>query len=154
MYPTILALHSFVRWLVLTSLLFAIYRAYYGWLTGKSYSRFDSSVRYWTVFIAHTQLLLGLLLYFISPLIHYFLNNFKDAVHIREIRFFGMEHSFMMLTAMTLITVGSAKAKRKQSDIDKHKTVAIWFTVGLLLILINIPWKFSPLVSRLYLRSF
>ena len=98
--------------------------------------------------------MLGLWLYFISPIIRYFLNNFKDAVHTREIRFFGMEHIIMMLTAMALITIGSAKAKRKQSDIEKHKTVAVWFTVGLLIILIAIPWKFSPLVSRPYLRSF
>ncbi len=154
MYPTILALHSFVRWLVLTSLLFALYHAYRGWLTGKSYSRFDNSVRYCTVFIAHIQLLLGLWLYFISPIIHYFLYNFKDAVHTREYRFFGMEHSLMMLTAMVLITVGSAKAKHKQSDKETHKTVAIWFTIGLVIILIAIPWGFSPLVSRPYLRLF
>ena len=154
MYATILALHSLVRWLVLISLLFALYQAYRGWLTGKSYSRFDNSVRYWTVFIAHTQLVLGLWLYFISPIIRYFLNNFKDAVHTREIRFFGMEHIIMMLTAMALITIGSAKAKRKQSDTEKHRTVAVWFTIGLLLILVAIPWKFSPLVSRPYLRSF
>ena len=154
MYPIILTLHSLVRWLVLISLLFSLYRAYHGWLTGRSYSRFDASVRYWTVSIAHTQLLLGLLLYFISPIIHYFLYNFKDAVQIREYRFFGMEHSVMMLTAMVLITIGSAKAKRKQSDKEKYRTVAIWFTIGLVIILIAIPWGFSPLVHRPYLRSF
>src|SRR4051794_35204348 len=104
MFPIILALHSLVRWLVLISLLFSLYQAYRGWLTRKSYSRFDHSVRYWTVFIAHTQLVLGLWLYFISPVIHYFLYNFKEAVHMREIRFFGIEHSVIMLTAMSLIT--------------------------------------------------
>jgi hypothetical protein len=154
MYPIILALHSLVRWLVLISLLFSLYKSYYGWSTGKSYTRFDYLVRYWTVFIAHTQLILGLWLYFISPIIHYFLHNFKDAVDMREYRFFGMEHSVIMLTAMVLITIGSAKAKRKQSDREKHKTVAVWFTVGLLIILIAIPWRFSPIVSRPYLRSF
>ena len=60
----------------------------------------------------------------------------------------------MMLIAITVITLGSVKAKRKNTDRDKFKTMAIWFTVGLLLILMSIPWGFPPLVSRPYLRGF
>ncbi len=154
MYPTALALHSLVRWLVLTSLFFSIFRAYNGWLSKKSFSRFDDSVRHWTATIAHIQLVFGLWLYFISPVTDYFLHNYKDAVHQREIRFFGMEHSFMMITAILIITIGSAKAKRKQTDKEKFKTMAIWFTIALLIILANIPWPFSPLTSRPYFRIF
>jgi hypothetical protein len=154
MYPIVLALHSLVRWFVLISLLFAIFRAYSGWLSKKSFSRFDNSVRHWTATIAHIQLVFGLWLYFISPIIDYFLHNYQDAVHQREIRFFGMEHSLMMITAIIIITIGSAKAKRKQTDNEKFRTMAIWFTVALLIILTSVPWAFSPLVSRPYFRSF
>jgi len=69
MYSTILALHSLVRWFVLISLLFSIFRAYTGWLSKKNFSHFDNSVRHWTATIAHIQLVLGLWLYFISPII-------------------------------------------------------------------------------------
>ncbi|MDD2950909.1 MAG: hypothetical protein PHU29_08990, partial [Sulfuricurvum sp.] len=62
-------------------------------------------------------------------------------------------HSFTMLIAILLITVGSALAKRKTSDREKFKTIAIWFTIALLLILAAIPWEFSPLVSRPYFRG-
>lgn len=154
MYPTVLALHSLVRWLVFISLLFSIFRAYKGWLSKKSFSRFDNSVRHWTATIVHIQLILGIWLYFISPIIDYFLHNYKDAVHQRNIRFFGMEHSVMMITAIVIITIGSAKAKRKLTDNEKFKTMAIWFMVGLLIILISIPWAFSPLASRPYFREF
>ena len=154
MYSTVLALHSLVRWLVLISLLFSIFLAYKGWFTKKNFSRFDNSVRHWTATIAHIQLVLGLWLYFISPIINYFLHHYKEAVHEREIRFFGMEHSVMMLTAIVIITIGSAKAKRKLTDKEKFKTMAIWFTVALLIILISIPWAFSSFASRPYLRPF
>ena len=154
MYSTVLTLHSLGRWFVLTSLLFAIFRAYNGWLSKKSFSRFDNAVRHWTATIAHIQLVLGLWLYWISPVIDYFLHNYKDAVHQREIRFFGMEHSLMMITAIIVITTGSAKAKRKQTGHEKFKTIAIWFTIGLFIILANVPWPFSPLTSRPYFRSF
>lgn len=154
MYSALLSLHSLVRWLVLTSLIIAIFIAFKGWFSKKKFSRFDNSVRHWTATIAHIQLIVGIWLYFISPVIDYFLHNYKEAVHLRQIRFFGMEHSLMMLTAIVLITIGSAKAKRKQTDTEKFKVMAIWFSIGLLIILASIPWAFSPYASRPYFRPF
>ena len=154
MYSFMLTLHSYLRWLVLLSLLFALYRSYNGWLRNKSFSSFDNRTRHITATIAHIQLSVGLLLYFISPLIDYFLHHYKEAVKERSIRFFGMEHSVMMFVAITFITIGSASAKRKKEDKTKFKTMAIWFTIGLLIIFFSIPWKFSPMASRPYFRGF
>ncbi|MEH0153876.1 hypothetical protein V6R21_06990 [Limibacter armeniacum] len=154
MYPILLATHSLVRWLVLASLFFALFRAYRGWLSNKPFAKLDNLVRHNTATVAHIQLMLGLWLYFISPVVDYFLDNFSEAVHMREIRFFGMEHITVMLIAIVVVTIGSAKAKRKPTDKEKFKTMAIWFSVGLFLILTSIPWAFSPLTSRPYFRSF
>jgi cytochrome b561 len=154
MYSNLLAFHSLIRWFVLASLLLAIYKGYNGWFTNKPFSSFDNKVRHWTATIAHIQLCVGLWLYFISPIIDYFLHNYNEAVHQREIRFFGMEHNLMMLTAIIIITIGTAKAKRKSTDQEKFKTMALWFTVGLLIILLSIPWSFSPLASRPLFRKF
>jgi hypothetical protein len=152
MYVVILALHSFTRWLVLVSLVYAIYRSYRGWLGSKEYSFFDNGVRHWSATIAHVQLILGLWLYFISPVIDYFLHHYKEAVHEREIRFFGMEHSSMMILGIIVITISSILAKRQTNDKVKFKTLAIGYTLALLIILSSVPWPFSPLVSRPYLR--
>ncbi|HEX8023872.1 hypothetical protein [Mucilaginibacter sp.] len=154
MYAFILALHSLIRWFVLASLLFALYRAYAGWLGNKVYSKFDDRVRVISATIAHIQLTVGLWLYFISPIANYFISHFKEAVHERQIRFFGMEHVTMMLIGITLITIASAKAKRKTTDQEKFKTMAIWLTIALLVILSSIPWSFSPLISRPLFRAF
>ena len=154
MYIPLLALHSLTRWLVLISLVFIIWRAYSGWLLNKPFFKFDNTVRLVTVTIVHIQFLIGLWLYFISPIVHYFLHNFHTAVHERQIRFFGMEHITVMLISVVLITIGSAKAKRKTTDKEKFKTIAIWFSIALFLILTSIPWAFSPLISRPYFRPF
>ena len=155
MYPTILAIHSLVRWFVLISLIYSIYIAYTGWLQNKTFTKRDNSIRHWTATIAHVQLIFGIWLYFVSPLVDYFLHNFHEAVHQREIRFFGMEHNILMLTAIVLITIGSASAKRKQMDQQKFKTMAIWFSLALLIILISIPWSFSFVSpNRPYFRGF
>lgn len=154
MYYVLLILHSLVRWLVLGSLLFAIYRAYRGWILTKQYTLFDSRVRILATTIAHIQLVIGLWLYFISPVVSYFLHHLGTAIRMHEIRFFGMEHITMMLIAIVVITIGSARAKRKATDQDKFRTMAIWFTIGLLLILSSIPWSFSPLIHRPLFRWF
>lgn len=154
MYPFLLALHSLIRWFVLASLIISIVRAYRGWLKHQPYTLADERLRWITTTIAHIQLLLGITLYFISPIVDYFLHHFKEAVVIRDIRFFGMEHVTMMLTAVVLITIGSAKAKRKSADLEKFKTMAIWFSIALFIIFTSIPWSFSPLISRPNFRPF
>lgn len=154
MYLILLALHSLIRWFVLISLIFAIFRAYSGWFSKREFSRLDNSIRNLAVTTAHTQFLLGIALYFVSPVVSYFLHNFGTAVHMREIRFFGMEHVTVMFVAIAIITIGSSKAKRKVTGQEKFKTMAIWFTIGLILILSSIPWTFSPLISRPYFRPF
>ncbi|MGV3762240.1 hypothetical protein [Parapedobacter sp.] len=154
MYPTLLATHSLVRWLVLAALLVAVGYAYHGWFAKRKFSRFDNALRHWTATIAHIQLIVGLWLYIISPFSNQFLKGFSDTVHQRDLRFFGMEHSLMMVVAIVIITVGSAKAKRKVIDSEKFKTMAIGYTIGLLIILASIPWAFSPFTSRPLFRPF
>jgi len=154
MYPILLATHSLFRWFVLLSLLYAIYCAFRGWFGNRPFTQFNNTVRHVTATMAHIQLTLGITIYCISPIIEYFFQNFKDALKIREVRFFGMEHSLMMFFAVVMISVGSAKAKRDGTDREKFRSMALWFTIGLLIILISIPWPFSPLASRPYYRSF
>jgi hypothetical protein len=143
-----------MRWLVLASLFYSLYIAYRGWRGGLVYTPGADRVRHMTATIAHVQLILGLWLYGISPTVRYFLSNVKEAMHDREIRFFGMEHITVMLSAIIVITIGSMVAKRKADDQAKYKAMAIWYTIGLLMILSSIPWPFSPLVSRPWLRLF
>ena len=154
MYTTLLAIHSWTRWLVLISLLFAAYRGYFGWRLAKPFSKFDDRVRVTAISIVHTQLLLGLWLYFVSPIVDYFLKNFSSAVHLREIRFFGMEHVTMMIVAVVLLTIGSVKVKRAKEDQEKFKKMFFWFAIVLLIIFLSIPWSFSPFTSRPLYRPF
>jgi hypothetical protein len=154
MYSFLLATHSLFRWLVLASLIYAIFIGFNGWISHRKFSSHDNRVRHVTATISHIQLILGLYLYLISPIVSYFIQNFSTAIHERTQRFFGLEHIMMMLIAIVLISVGSFAAKRKTSDVEKFKTMAIWYTVALVIIFFSIPWGFSPLTSRPYYRPF
>lgn len=147
-----LVIHSLLRWLVLISLLFSIYRAYKGFISNAVFSKLDNSVRHWTATIAHIQLVFGIILYSQSPVTKYFWTNFSDAIAQQEASFFGLIHIVLMSTAIVLLTIGSALVKRKTVDKEKFKTMLIWYFIAFFIILIAIPWPFSPLANRPYIR--
>jgi hypothetical protein len=148
MYQTLLSIHSYWRWLVLISLLFIIMKSLIAYKKNKNYSNMDSLIRKLTISIAHIQLILGFTIYFVSPFVKLFFKDMSVGLHLREVRFFAIEHSLMMLISIVLVTIGAVKIKRKKTSQLKHKTTYIWFGIALLIILLNIPWEFSPLVNR------
>ena len=152
MYFIFLVLHSLLRWLVLGSLLYAIYVSFRGVLKRQAFTAKANAIRHWTATIAHVQLLAGMTVYLQSPVV-------KATVAVvdplwREHTFFKYVHSSLMIFAIVLVTIGSAKAKRVPGDQQKYTTVLKWFIAALVLLLIAIPWPFSPLAQRPYFRSF
>ena len=151
MYPILLTLHSWGRWAVLAGLLLGIGRAYWGWLGTRSFTPFDNTARHTVATLAHVQLTLGYLLYFTSPLVRAF--RLREAVHDPGALFFGLQHVLAMTVAVIVLTIGSALAKRRATDPAKFRAMALWFTAALLLILLAIPWPFSPWANRPYFRQ-
>ena len=141
MYTLLLSIHSIVRWFILLVFVYAIIRAFYGWLLAKEFTKTDKRILLITASLAHLQLVVGVWLYFVSPIVNFFIHNFHEAVKQKEFRFFGMEHSLLMLIAITLITIGSSLAKRKKTDKAKFRTIAVWYTLGLILILSAMPYR-------------
>lgn len=154
MYQTLIVLHSLVRWLVLATLVYALVNACIGYSRQRPFTKADDAIRHWTATMAHIQLILGATLYFNSPVIKAFYASGSASLQSVGSAFFGVIHVLLMFVAIILITIGSALAKRQTVDREKFRTVAVWFSIGLLLILLAIPWPFSPLANRPYFRSF
>ncbi|HZY79545.1 MAG TPA: hypothetical protein VFE50_08485 [Cyclobacteriaceae bacterium] len=146
MYSSLLIIHNLFRWIAFLLLLYAIYRAFTGYRSNNPFSAADNSFRHWTATVLQVQLMIGFILYFNSPFVQAYWNNSGDDT------FFAIVHAALMFTAVTIVSVGSAMAKRKTTDLEKFKTMLTWFGIGLLIILIAIPWPFSPLAQRPYLR--
>jgi len=153
MHQILLSLHSINRWLVLLSLLYGIYIAGRGRWQQHTFTAHDNFVRHVTATIAQVQLLLGLSLYMISPIVKFAVAEEGNQL-VSEHLFFRYIHISLMAIAVIMITIGSAKAKRMPTDIQKFSTMLIWFVVALLIILVAIPWPFSPLANRPFIRSF
>lgn len=149
MYNILLRSHSGLRWVLLVLVLTAIFRSISGMLSGKKFEALDDRLSLFSLITAHIQLLLGLTLYFISPLVQAAMEGgmgaaMKDSV----LRFWLVEHIFGMIIGIALITVGRISAKKAVIDKDKFKKIAIYFGVGLLVILATIPWPFREHLGR------
>jgi uncharacterized membrane protein len=152
MYQTLTFLHSLFRWLVLFSLVYSVFRACKGYFLNLEFSKTLDSLRHWTATIAHVQLVLGIILYSKSPIVKYFWKNFNEAKTSFDILFFGLIHIALMLISIVLITIGSALSKRKATDQEKFATMLLYFSIALIIIFMAIPWPFSPLAQRPYIR--
>ena len=151
LYPNILIFHSLIRWII--SILFIV--SIVSWYlkrnkTGKI-ELWDKRLINSFLIFAGIQFILGFELYFRSPLVNYFLTHFSEAIHQRQPRFFGMEHSSMMLTGIIMVCVGIVKSKQKETP---YKTLFIYYGIAFLIIFFSIPWEFSPLTSRPLWRWF
>jgi low temperature requirement protein LtrA len=134
-------LHSGWAYLVLLVLIIAFVNALIGFLKNKDFKEKDLRLSLFTLIFAHIQLVLGFIMYFVSPF----------YAHMREIgmgpsmkdsatRLFIVEHPLMMVLAIVLITVGFSKHKKKTTDKAKFKTIAIFYGIALLFVLSKIPW--------------
>lgn len=150
----LIPLHSICRWLVLLSVLYATGRAYSGYKSHRNFSGYDNQIRHWTATTAHIQLIIGMILYIRSPFTSYFWKDIGTSLQHIEIVFYGLLHPLLMIIAVVMITIGSSLAKRQKESTEKYRTMLIWFSIALLIIFLAIPWPFSFLSQRPYIRGF
>lgn len=142
MYNGLLHAHSGLRWIALILIVAAIINALMN-RKGSTYVKKDRMLNLFSMISLHTQLLIGLVLYFISSKV-----SFNEGWMGNKItRFFGMEHFLLMVLAIVVITVGRKKAENANEASQKHQLILKWFVIGLVLILAGIPWPFRELGS-------
>jgi membrane protein DedA with SNARE-associated domain len=118
----------------LALILWAIFNAF----TSKEFNKREKLVNLFSMVSLHTQLILGFVLYFISPKV-----NFSEGwMKIPLFRFYGLEHLAGMLIAVVLITIGYSKCKQANTAVEKFKPIKIFYLIGLIIILASIPWPF------------
>lgn len=138
MYNMLRHAHSGIRWIVLILLVVAVVNALMKWQSGKSFTSGDKKLFLFSMISFHIQFLLGLALYFISPKVVFSGESMKNAVN----RFYLVEHSLTMFLAVIFITLGYRKVKSLTVDTEKFKKGFIFYLIGLLLLLVGIPWPF------------
>lgn len=126
--------HSTLRYFILVFLLILLFRSFQGWQRKSAFTPTDDKVSLWLFIFTHTQLLLGLILYFVSPAV-----IFEGASMSNKVaRYWLVEHASMMAIAIVLITMARITAKKMTDTVAKHKRLFIFNAIALVIILVAI----------------
>jgi hypothetical protein len=146
MYSTLFGLHSGLRYIVLLLLAAAILLSLIGLFGKKPYSEMNRKVNLFAMIFTHTQFLVGLILYFFSPMVNY--SNMAEAMSNATTRYWTVEHSVMMLFAIVLITVGHSRSKKAKDAVNKHRAIALYYGLAVLVILVAIYQSGRPILGN------
>lgn len=124
-------LHSGFRYIVFILVVIAIIQSLLGWQGKKPYTELNRKLNLFALISAHTQLLIGIILYFLSPLVQFNSATMKNDTT----RYFTVEHWIMMIIAIVLITIGHSKSKKIILPEAKHKIIAIYYIIAFLVII-------------------
>lgn len=137
MYNFLQKFHSGWAYLALLLLLVAVVNAIIGVTSKKEFTAKDRKIALFALIGTHTQLLIALVLYFVSPRGFAVLGQMSNSA----LRLTSLEHPLTNIIAIVLITIGWSKHKKLINSEAKFKTFAIFYGLGLLLILSRIPWN-------------
>ncbi len=143
LYAPTLLIHSALRYALIILASVAIYKAWTGWLSNKPYTAADNKISVFLIATVHLQLVIGLLMYFfMSPYVKQGLSNMKEAMSQSLIRYWTVEHIFVMIIVVVLFQLGRTLSKKASADKSKHQRAAIFYTIAFLLAFIMSPWPF------------
>lgn len=143
MYQTVQFIHSYWAYLVLFIVLLTTINAIVSYFGRKEFTARDFRLALFTLIVTHIQLLIGIVLYLVSPLGLKAITSvgMKEAMADDNLRLYTVEHPLMMILMVVFITIGYSKHKKKLTSKPKFKMLAIFYTIGALLMLSRIPWQ-------------
>lgn len=137
MYHYIQKFHSGWAYLALLVIAIAAINAFSGWFSKREFTAKDKRIALFGLIATHLQLVIGFVLYFLSPKGLESLGQMEDA----ELRLTSLEHPLLNILAIVLITIGWSRHKKAVVSDLKFKSIFVFYLLGLILILARIPWN-------------
>jgi len=72
------------------------------------------------------------------------MNDTGSVMKDSALRLLAVEHPTTNILAIILITIGWSRHKKAATDTGKYKSIAIFYGIGLVLLLSRIPWGQWP----------
>jgi uncharacterized membrane protein YozB (DUF420 family) len=142
MYSIVTNVHIVLFVLVFILGLNVIIRAQRGKSSNAEFTDTDRKAGLFFMISLHTQLLIGLVLYFfLSPITTGAFADFGAAMKDPATRLLAVEHISVNIIAVVLATINNAKNKKAIADAAKHKNALLFTLAALVLILSRIPWS-------------
>jgi hypothetical protein len=134
-------IHSYFAYLVITLLVVSTIRFLVRYALSKDYTPTDFRLALITFIVSHTQLLIGLFLYFISDKFSLWYElSFNEIINSPINRLYLIEHPIVNIIAIVFITRGYSLHKKRRVSNSKFKAIGFNYLLGLVLLLSRIPW--------------
>lgn len=143
LYVILRGIHNITRWLVLLAGLWAILSSFSGLIGKRTWTSADRSAGLAFSALFGIQLILGLILYGVSPVVRAGIADYANAV--TQVKFFTIYHLIIMFIAFIFAQLGYSRSKKAVTDVGKFRIGAIFYTLSILLTLMMIPWGFRPM---------
>lgn len=141
MYNILKTVHSYWAFFVLTILFIAILNALIRIISKKSFNSTDLRISLFGLIFSHIQLLIGLILYFISPWFDQWSSLGMGVMKNNESRLYLVEHPITNILAIFLITIGWSLHKKQSESSKKFLRISLFYGFGYILLLSRIPWS-------------
>mgnify|MGYP001326519753 FL=1 len=141
MYAILKTVHSYWAFLVLMLLIGIVINCLIGRFSGRLFSSKDLRISLLGLIFSHIQLLIGFILYFVSPWFDQFSQLGMEIMKNPESRLYLIEHPLINIIAIILITMGWSMHKRQSDSSKKFLRIGLFYGLGLLFLLTRIPWN-------------
>ena len=137
-------IHSYWAYIVVGVLLFAILNAFIGRFSKKPFTIKDLRISLFALIVTHIQLVIGLILYFVSPRFSAWQEGMGTVMGDSTLRLYLVEHPITNILAVILITMGWSMLKRQTESGKRFMRIGLFYLLGLVLLLSRIPWSEWP----------
>lgn len=144
MYEVLKGTHNILRWLVVLGALAALVTAYWGMFARRPWSGKDRASGIFYTAMLGLQLILGLVLYVISPYGWQAITSIAAGNSDWQLYFFGIFHILAMILAFVAAQVGYSTARRAPGHAIAFRRATIGYSLSFLLMFLAIPWGFRP----------
>lgn len=141
MYNILKTVHSYWAFFVLTILFIAILNSLIRIISKKSFNSTDLRISLFGLIFSHIQLLIGLILYFISPWFDQWSSLGMGIMKNNESRLYLVEHPITNILAIFFITIGWSLHKKQSKSSKKFLRISLFYGFGYILLLSRIPWS-------------
>ena len=135
-------IHSVIAYFAVISLFASVVNSIWGYFLGVKFRKKDRLLGLFSLIFIHVQLIVGMVLYFVSPVYKSVkIVGMAAIMKDPQTRLLVVEHPVAMILVAALVTIGWSQHKKQSLSRQKYKKFVIFYSTALALLLYMIPWR-------------
>ena len=133
-FSWILQLNDLWSFLTIISTACAIVNSIFGLISKRVFKAFDLRISLFALIINHIQIVIGMILYFISPKFLWWKTGLSSVFNNDNYRRYLIEHPLISLLGVLIITFGWSIHKNSAKSSKKFLRIGLFYLIGFFLL--------------------